>query len=467
MTQRTCEGFLSEFEAESGRIYHYDESDRVGDPGSYGTVYRGTTDDTRSVAVKVVKFRAGSPADRALAEREVEVWRQLPTESDGHLVPLLDLARGTNELIFVMPLARRNLAELIGQRAPLATPEAIDILRHLAKGMRELAAAGVVHRDIKPPNILEIDGRWHLADFGISRAMAAATASHTFRGGGTLEYRAPELFSIGTVERVASDLYALGCVGYELVTGEKAFPGPDFRHQHLTVAPTLPASVDASLRALILDLLSKEPASRPPDARRVVDALTPRPMTADWQIGVQRMRAFGAELRMENETRINAIRVHHEQQQHARQALQYLWNSVVSTLTDFDPEVTTGEEGSRGYPYFIVGDFRLMLTLEEPKSPLTPLLLVGSLVAMREGDFGAGVSPANLVCVWQDDAPRWIIVRFATVHTSMSRMGGVGAPPSSISWDGSNFTAPDRFQIMKEVATPDLILDMFNAAIGL
>jgi hypothetical protein len=446
---------LIHFVSESGRAFQYDEADRIGSPGSYGTVYGGAADDGTRVAVKVVKFRTGSVQDRAVAEREVEVWRRLPNKLGGRLVPLLDMARTPDELIFVMPRAQRSLAELIAQSAPLATPEATDIVRQLAEGMRELADAGVIHRDIKPLNILEIDGRWHLADFGVSRVMAAATASHTLRGGGTMEYRAPELFVVGAEERVASDLYAIGCIGYELLTGRKAFPGPDFRHQHLTVVPQLPVAVDAPLRMVILDLLSKEPASRPPDARRIVDLLNPRRNGANWTRGVQRMRAATTEQRMEKDARGNLVLEYRERQREARLALKYLWDSTVRTLAVYDPDVTAGEDRPHNFPYLIVGDYRFMLKIQEAGPASMAILYVGNLVANQDGDVGSdsGVIPANMVCVWNGDSVQWFVLRFAPLYSSPDRMIGSGTNPLSILWNGTTFEAPDRSWSLRKLPT--------------
>ncbi|UQU67365.1 serine/threonine protein kinase [Couchioplanes caeruleus] len=462
---------MIDFQAESGNVYSYDEADRIGDPGSYGTVYGGRAEDGTSVAVKVVSFRASSVQDRAIAEREVEVWRRLPVQPEGHLVPLLDVARATDQLMFVMPRARRNLAELVAQSAPLTTPEATDVVRQVAEGLRELAEAGVIHRDIKPLNILDIDNRWHLADFGISRVMAAATASHTLRGGGTMEYRAPELFVVGAEERVASDLYAIGCIGYELVTGRKAFPGPDHRHQHLTVVPQLPESVQAPLRTVILDMLAKEPSARPPDARRVVDVLKPGRNSKDWQLGVQRMLATTAERRMKNDAKANLVMEYRERQRQGRLALKYLWGSTVDILSRDVPDVIAGEDRPHGFPYLIVGDFRLMLKIFELDSATESMntLYVGSLVAMKEGDMGeeAGVIPANMVCAWNGESAQWHLLRFAPLSSSPNHMMGSGAKPQTIFWNGAMFEASDRKLIHNEVADPHTILDMFNEAIGL
>jgi hypothetical protein len=197
--------------------------------------------------------------------------------------------------------------------------------------------------------------------------------------------------------------------------------------------------------------------------------LRTRQAATGWRLGVQRMLAVTAERRMTDDARSNATMVHREQQHYARQALHYLWNSVRDILMEEDPSATVGELRPDVDPYFVVGDFRFMLTLTDPPSPPTSLLYIGSLIANREGNVGIGdgVFPANLVCVWKDDAPHWVIVRFTADHSTKSRLGGIGTPPLSLAYDGSNFTAPDRSQVLKEVATPDLILDIFQEAIGL
>lgn len=264
---------MIDFVSDDGRAYRYDPSRPLGVPGRYGAVFEALADDDSPVAVKVVAM-GGSAGDTKLAEREVTIGRSLPPVPEGHLLPLFDVAHHRDQLILVMPRASRSLADLITTEAPLEPDTTSDILMQIATALQSLATVGVLHRDIKPANILELNGSWHLADFGISRLMASAGGTLTFRGGGTNEYRAPELWRGGD-ETVAGDLYALGCIGYELLAGAKAFAGPNLRDQHLGVVPELPADTPAQLRGIIIDMLAKEPASRPPDARSVIEALRP------------------------------------------------------------------------------------------------------------------------------------------------------------------------------------------------
>jgi serine/threonine protein kinase len=278
--RRTRPGFdiiadVESFDGESGARWSYEPSVQIGDSGGFGQVFRGTGSAVEAVAVKRVRLRWDAESEQRRREREVEIDQVLATTSAKHVTRLLDVGRVGDDLLLVMPLADRSLAAAVraGDLDDLARVEA---LRQVAQGLAELAEIPVLHRDLKPANVLGFADLWQLADFGISRNLLESTDTYTFRGHGTLPYMAPELWG-GQPATVKTDLYALGVLAFEVLTGGRPFTGADeatLRRQHQQdPPPALPEGVPAGVARLVLRLLAKDPAARPQDARAVVEAL--------------------------------------------------------------------------------------------------------------------------------------------------------------------------------------------------
>ncbi|MGI8535308.1 MAG: protein kinase domain-containing protein [Mycobacteriales bacterium] len=236
---------------------------RLGDPlrrGGFGQVFRAVGEDGREAAVKLVPKEPG--ADRELLFVGLDGVR--------NVMPVWDSGETDDSVVIVMPLADESLPDLLDRHAgPLPAAKAVGILRDVAAALEDLAGT-VVHRDIKPDNVLLLDGSWCLTDFGISRYTAASTSPDTHKYAWTSEYAAPEQW---TFERAtpAADVYAVGVMAHEMLAGAVPFPGPydeDLREQHLhTPPPRLPADVPARLAALIAECLAKPPQARPPAAQ--------------------------------------------------------------------------------------------------------------------------------------------------------------------------------------------------------
>src|SRR5438034_4861310 len=155
---------------------------------------------------------------------------------------------------------------------PLDPAAAMDVLAQAAAGLQAAHAAGLVHRDVKPGNLLVGPaGRVKITDFGIAHAAWSAPITQAGALVGTPAYLAPERVAGGPATP-ASDLYALGVVGYQCLTGEAPFGGipPEmaaaYRHRTL---PPLPATVPAGVAGLVLDLTARDPAARPASAGEV------------------------------------------------------------------------------------------------------------------------------------------------------------------------------------------------------
>lgn len=160
-----------------------------------------------------------------------------------------------------------SLSAVIHRSERLPPGRALSVLEGVAGALGHAHAAGVVHRDVKPSNILVTkDGAAKLTDFGIVRVLGEATLTHVGTVMGTARYMSPEQ-ARGDVATAASDVYSLAVVGYEMLTGSALFAGRDplaIAMSHLEDEPTpLPDAVGAPLQALIAKALQKDPRLRP------------------------------------------------------------------------------------------------------------------------------------------------------------------------------------------------------------
>ncbi|MDX2191720.1 MAG: serine/threonine-protein kinase [Gemmatimonadales bacterium] len=238
----------------------------------------------RTVVIKVLPPGQQAEGGSERFRREAALLAQL---RHPHIVPIL--AAGAEGALrwYVMPfIAGESVRQRLSRAGAFAVPEAMALLRDVAGALAHAHAAGVVHRDIKPENILLDAGHALLADFGIARAVGAATGpEHQALTGtgyavGTIGYMAPEqLVSEAGVDG-RSDVYALAAVGYEMLTGSRLFAGrsgPDLLAAHLRDVPPAPSSlraaIPAALDAVLLRGLAKDPAARFPDAAAFREAL--------------------------------------------------------------------------------------------------------------------------------------------------------------------------------------------------
>ena len=243
----------------------------VGEGGA-GVVFRASRQpDGGVVALKVL--RAGSSADPVFARRfqhEIRAARQL---RHPHLVPLLDAGDADGRPY----LASRFMAGgSLGARlkgGPLAPGAAVRLIGEVAAGLDAIHAAGLVHRDVTPGNVLlEPDGSAALGDFGLARGPRDTALTMPGRAVGTLDYLAPEIIR-GARGTPSSDLYALGCVAYAALTGSPPFAGRGLMQvafAHLEERPRNPLAgrTDApiALGEAVLAALEKDPPRRPTSA---------------------------------------------------------------------------------------------------------------------------------------------------------------------------------------------------------
>jgi serine/threonine-protein kinase len=183
-----------------------------------------------------------------------------------NVIPILDSGETPTHWALVMPRAGKSLRDHLSEAGgALSVEEVVTILSDLSTALAALESNGVVHRDLKPENILLYEGRWCLADFGIARYAEASTSGNTRKMFLSHPYAAPEQWRFERVT-AATDIYALGVVAYELLAGQRPFPGPspaEYREQHLHDSPPALPDVPAALAALVSECLYKAPQSRP------------------------------------------------------------------------------------------------------------------------------------------------------------------------------------------------------------
>jgi serine/threonine protein kinase len=228
------------------------------DKGGFGSVFEALSEDG---ATAVVKFVPKAPG----AERELLLGDLLSVESLPHVVPVIDSGEAGDYWVIVMPKAEKSLwMYLQEQGGSLDTEETISVLKDIAIALKAIDNK-VVHRDLKPQNILLLNGQWCLADFGIARYAEAATAEETWKGSLSAQYASPEQWNYEHATN-AVDIYSFGVLAYQLISGRLPFFGPsipDFRRQHLGETPADLKLGTPRLRLLIQDCLSKLPEMRP------------------------------------------------------------------------------------------------------------------------------------------------------------------------------------------------------------
>lgn len=248
--------------------------------GGMGQVWRGRDRDLdRDVAVKVL--REEYAGDEGFLKRFRAEARHTAALSHDAIAALYDYGELDGRAYIVMELCEgRPLSDIIEENTG-GLPErlVISMLIELARALDAAHSKGVVHRDVKPENILvDEDHDWHLkiTDFGIARSTDQARLTRTGLVMGTAQYLSPEQ-AVGKQATSLSDVYALGIVAFEMLTGHRPFTGASqvdiAMAQVKQPPPELPGTVDADLRQLVAMTLSKAPANRPRSAAAVARIL--------------------------------------------------------------------------------------------------------------------------------------------------------------------------------------------------
>ena len=235
----------------------------------------------RAVAIKILRPEISASLGSQRFLREIEIAAHL---THPHILPLHDSGEAGELLYYVMPFVEgESLRERLHRDGRLPAEEALRIAREVADALAYAHAQGIVHRDIKPGNILLEAGHAVVADFGIAQALTEAGGEELTTSGlivGTPMYMSPEQVA-GVQVDGRSDVYSLGCVVYEMLTGEPPFTGPNARAvaaRRLSEQPPSLSSAGASVPPQISDAIEKALAAVPddrfPDAARFGEALS-------------------------------------------------------------------------------------------------------------------------------------------------------------------------------------------------
>lgn len=248
--------------------------------GAAGIVFRAYEVELgRQVAVKVLSNDFSLTADKRF-EREVKLSASVVGD---HVVSIYSTGKTVDFRPFVVmqlvsgPSLRDRLAN-----GPLEPRESADIARQIARGLDSVHQAGLIHRDIKPDNILvdSLDGRCKLTDFGLSRKLAdVETLTQTNVLAGTPQYMSPEQASGKTDLTTSTDIYSAGITLYEMLTGVTPFNGKPVQilEQHRNVDPIRPGKLESAipkdLEKICLQATAKEPKGRYRTAKELAEDL--------------------------------------------------------------------------------------------------------------------------------------------------------------------------------------------------
>lgn len=260
----------------------YVVQERIGE-GASAITYRGW--DERLDRVVAIKFlRRDLAGDESYVRRFGQEARAAASVSHGNVVDVYDFGQEGEALYIVMQFVDgEDLKHLINREAPLDTARVRSIIGQVLQGLQAIHAAGIVHRDVKPQNVLiGRDGQARLTDFGVAHVdedSGLTTAGTTV---GTAAYMAPEQAQGGRVSE-ATDLYAVGVMLYEMLTGYLPFNGPTAMAtmmEHIQREPVPPSqrlpghSISRAMDSVVMQALAKMPDRRFNSARAMWQALS-------------------------------------------------------------------------------------------------------------------------------------------------------------------------------------------------
>lgn len=254
-----------------GRLGPYRLEDVLGE-GGVGVVFKAVHEpDGAVVALKTL--RAELSEDDTYRRRFAREGRIAEALSHPHLVPVVDIGEEEGHPYLAARYVEGiSLAELLAE-GPLPLSAALTVTAEVASALDTLHVEGLVHRDVKPGNILlDTSGSSFLTDFGLAKGAAATVLTKPGHVVGTLDYLAPEVIR-GAPAEPAADIYALACVTYECLAGRPPFAGGSFVEATLAILDDEPPDpgegredVPREVSATVLRALAKLPADRPPTA---------------------------------------------------------------------------------------------------------------------------------------------------------------------------------------------------------
>jgi eukaryotic-like serine/threonine-protein kinase len=274
---------LAQLQASLGAAYSLERE--LGGAGMSRVFLARESELGRRVVIKVLPLELASGINAERFDREIKLAATL---QQANIVPLLATGRAAGYAYYTMPFVEgRSLRDRLAREAVIPIGDAVNLLRDVARALAYAHTQGVVHRDIKPGNVLLSGGTAVVTDFGIAKALTAARGgggleaiSHGGPGIGTPPYMAPEQAAGDPAVDHRADIYAFGCLAYEVFTGKPPFHGhaPHIiiaAHFHEVPRPLAERRRDVppAIAALIAQCLEKNPARRPQSAAHLLEAL--------------------------------------------------------------------------------------------------------------------------------------------------------------------------------------------------
>lgn len=410
---------MEQFIGESGRTWRYEPTATIGEKGGMGSVFEGLSDSDETIAVKRIIIDS-IRSENSRQDREIEIGGELDSlDYAEHVLKRIDWAEENGYRFIVMPRATQSLAKvLLGES--LRRESISLILRQICLGLIELQKVNILHRDLKPANVLQVDGNWKLADFGISRNSEIETATLTYKGFGTPQYMAPEIWEGGTAD-FRSDLYSLGIIAYQLIEGKVPFDGASpasISLKHRTVEPPVMSHASPQEKSLILRLLSKSPLARPLNASDLLIDLDKllNPMNP----ALDTLRQVRAEKQERDAKREAAERAYYERiqtrenvQKAAQEDLMRILELAVQESSEEFSDLTL-VQGAGGSILIQCREFILTVNIWEIpansaiEGKADPLLLAGTVYARTVPGFPI----ANVACNFVENHFDWKILQF-------------------------------------------------------
>jgi len=285
---------MTDQQGPSHRLGKYEVLEEIG-KGGFATVYRARDSVLgREVALKVLAPQLLD--DEVWEARFFKEARAVARLEHPHVATIYEIAEEEGRLFIAMQLVRGgSLADGISRDGPVPREQALNIVTQVAEALDYAHGEGVFHRDLKPANVLLDERRGAvLTDFGFASIVGEHSMSLSLSGGvvGTPSYIAPEIWE-GETATAQSDLYALGCILYEMVTADKAFPGhtpPAVMRAHfkpLALPETWPPGVPSWVETVLRQALAGEPGERYAAAAALVAALEEGEVKASAEVEVK------------------------------------------------------------------------------------------------------------------------------------------------------------------------------------